>query len=255
MRRVRDELGAGAVEGGKPQPHALEGAGELTQLVGGGIDHGLVEASPGDPLCGRLETADATGEERCERVAEPDRECRREAAGDEHPPPDDLDRLEVVVQRGGEQHDRAAAGHRPGRLGEARTVARDGAADDPPPRRGTLDDRIVLDVARGAAVRVGDRFEQGRRAEDHDPGARRHRHGGVLHPGGAREDADFAPRLGQHAAERLAQVTDPRVDERVPVGRNHDQVDDHERAGHHHDQRKRQPSADRAERVHASRKR
>ena len=77
---------------------------------GAASDDRLVEAAVRDPLRRHLEPPDPAGEERREQVAENDRECGRDRRGDDHAATDDLDRLEIVVERRrDEQHGARAA--------------------------------------------------------------------------------------------------------------------------------------------------
>ena len=86
MRRVRDELAARVLEAGEALPHAVEGAGELAELVGARVDDRLVELPARDPLGRLLEPTDAPGEEPRASVAEEERGQRartaRRSAGD-----------------------------------------------------------------------------------------------------------------------------------------------------------------------------
>ena len=256
VRGVGDELAAGAVERRELEAHALERAGELAELVRRLVDHGLIEAAARDALRGALETTDAAGEERGERVAEQDREDGRERPGDDHTTLHDADRLEVVVQRRREEHDRPLLPDPLGRLRVALLTARDLAAHRAPMVEGPNGDRVVADVAGGTAVRVGDRVEERRAArvvEDDDARVRERRRI-VLDPRLVERRSRCARQVHDRA-QRVVEVGETRVDERALVRRNDDDVDDRQGAGDDEQEREREPAADRAQRVHGSRKR
>ena len=89
VRRVRDELAAGAVERRETQPHPLEGPGQLSELVAPVVDDGHVEVAHRNPLGRQLEPPDPPGEEPGPAEAEEKSERGGNRAGDEDPAADD----------------------------------------------------------------------------------------------------------------------------------------------------------------------
>ena len=182
MRRVRDECPPGVVELRQLAAHALEGTGELRELVASGILHGLPEVAPRDALGGALEPPDAPCERRRGAVAEQRDDDEGEQTGEQQPPLDELDVPQCVVERGGEKDD-VAAGKRPRDLGERPIRAlhpalRARAADER-----AQGDGIPLDVGRalrqaGVAEHLQRRRIVGEHPIEHDTGVRRL--GGVL---------------------------------------------------------------------------
>ena len=80
VRGVRDELAARVLEPREALAHAVEGAGELAELVRARVDDRLVELPVRDPLGRLLESADASREEPRAAVAEQERQRRARTA-------------------------------------------------------------------------------------------------------------------------------------------------------------------------------
>ena len=102
---VADELPPRALELRESQAHAVEGAGELPQLVRAPVDDRLVELPGGDPLGRRLEPPDAAREEKRSAVADAEREQQCEDTGLDEPALHRVDVRERVAERGGEKGD------------------------------------------------------------------------------------------------------------------------------------------------------
>ena len=251
VRGVGDELAAGAVEVREAQPHALEGARQLAELVRAVIDDGLVEAPLGDPLGRGLEPADPPGEQA--RAGVPEAATANAIAS---APATNTrlrttrDRLQLVVQRRREQHRPVAdADTRPrrrsGRGGVTVPRASVGAADR------VERDRVVLDVGSNR-VSVAESATGSSRA-------------GVVARAGREDDPRAFARGATVSSELLLEIRlDREVRERdraaattrarcssvfssdVLVRRDDDQVDDREHAGDDDQEREREPAARRS---------
>ena len=99
VRRVRDELAPRPLQRRQLLAHAVERAGELTQLVGARVHDRLVEAAAGDPVRGALQMMDPPREDA--REQEPDESGRkqRDQAGDDEAFAHKRDVLEGFVDR------------------------------------------------------------------------------------------------------------------------------------------------------------
>ena len=95
VRRVRYELLARGVELGEPDPHPVEGDGELADLVVAAVDDRDVEVAPRDPLRRVLQPAEPVRQERRSGQAEREREQQREPGGEEQAA---LDRCTVASE-------------------------------------------------------------------------------------------------------------------------------------------------------------
>ncbi len=141
--RVGDELLPGIVELGEAQPHAVEGAGKLAELVQAVIDHGRVEPSRRDAVRGALQALDPAREGPCAAVADAERHQQADEAGDQEAALDDVDRRVLRGERIDEQDYGAGRANRNGDL--ARTAARRGkrsrARPGSRPARATRPDR------------------------------------------------------------------------------------------------------------------
>ena len=152
VRRVGDELTAGAVELAEPAAHALERDREVAELVVARVDHRLVEAAAGDSLGRALEPQDPLRVQRCEQIARDDGEEQADQAGEEQSPLDQLQARDRVGERVAEQDHDALVLERDRHLGEAaaaprrrcRARARDCAS--PPARPGRARRRATRTV-------------------------------------------------------------------------------------------------------------
>jgi len=88
--------------------------------------------------------------------------------------------------------------------------------------------------------------------EDDDPGVRERRR--LVFDPGLVQRTRRARQLHDRP-QRVVEIGEARVDERVLVRGDDDDVDDRERTGDDEQEREREPAADRPERIHGSRKR
>ena len=106
VRRVRDELPPRVLEAGQPLAHALEGAGELAELVAAASTIGSSNLPARDPLGAPLEPADPAG--RRARASD-SRAASAAASGDQRRDQeaalDEVDLVERVLERLREEHD------------------------------------------------------------------------------------------------------------------------------------------------------
>ena len=134
MGRVGDELLPGIVELREAQPHAVEGAGELTELVEAVVDNGRVEPSRRDAVGGALQALDPARECPCAAVTDAERHQQPNQAGDQESALDDVDRRVLRGERRDEQDCGAGRANRNGDLAVRLPVAENG---------------VVLDLVRG----------------------------------------------------------------------------------------------------------
>ena len=99
MRRVGHELLACVVELRELHAHAVEGVGELSDLVVAVIDDRRVEVASGDSLRRSLEPPQPVREHPGRREPEHEREREREAGREQRRPLDELDGGERVRER------------------------------------------------------------------------------------------------------------------------------------------------------------
>ena len=106
VRGVGDELAARAVEVGEAEAHAVEGAGQLADLVLDRVDDLLLEVAARDPAGRLLEPPDAMREpQRGEGACEPGDEEGGDA-GEEQRSLDEADAGQRVAKRRRHEHDR-----------------------------------------------------------------------------------------------------------------------------------------------------
>src|SRR2546428_9603811 len=83
VRGIGNELAACMLEPGEAEAHAVEGAGELAELVRARVLDRLVERPAGDPLGRLLEAMDAPGKEPGPAIAQPERGAERDQRRDQ----------------------------------------------------------------------------------------------------------------------------------------------------------------------------
>ena len=115
---------------GEALPHVVEGARELAQLVRSAVHDRLVEAAARDAVGSALEPPDSAREDAREREADQGGRGERDQAGEQQPALDERDRVERVLDRGGDEQDAVAP--RVSDLAEARAVPSDDASLDLP---------------------------------------------------------------------------------------------------------------------------
>ena len=119
VRSIRDELLPRGVEPRELNPHAVERAREITDLVAVVIDDRLVEVPAGDALGGGLEAQEPCSEHPRRSQSEHEGEDERESRRDEQALLDELHGGERVRKRRLEENDRGTVE----RHGHVRVVA------------------------------------------------------------------------------------------------------------------------------------
>ena len=254
VRRVRDELPARMLQAGEALPHAVEGAGELAELVGARVHDRLVELPARDPLGTLLEPADAPGEEPRASVAEKEGGSEGEQRRDQQATLDEGDAVEGVLDRARDEDDVLRVGRRVCGLGELEIGSRDDALRSRECPCRLPGDRIVFDPAHEACAALRD-LDQGQRVavddlEEDDPRVRGRREAGRECVG----RSVLAQRFGGPLCD-VCHLVLPRVDEAVFERRNHDQVHEREHRRHDQEQGQGKPGADRLQVAHGSRSR
>ena len=104
VRCVCDELLAGAVELRELDAHAVERSGQLADLIGAVVDHGLVEGTFGDPVGGPLQPPESPRVQRGDGEAEHERDQQGRRRRVQQSPLDELHRGELIGDGAREEH-------------------------------------------------------------------------------------------------------------------------------------------------------
>ncbi len=265
VRRVRDELLARRVELRDLDAHAVEGRGELAELVVAAVDDRLVEVPLRDPIRGPLQPADAPRVHRCRDEAQQERDPEPGEGGVEHAALDESHGRELVGKGRRDEHDRVR-GHDPvrrqqlhGCLAVLLLTAGDACPHRTSRARRLARDRVSHDLGGRALRRVGhgrQRERAGKDLEDDDPHAQRvgELANGAVEPDGARQDVTAGQAPGDRVRVRL-ELLELGVDQ-VALERGHDdRVRGEQGAADDADERQRQLDADATGEPHPSRKR